>query len=146
MTTTSHALTGALIATVIKQPLLAIPLAYFSHYACDSLPHFGINMKFGSRAMYIWLIVDGMCAALFAILLIILGVKNPLYLALAGFAAMSPDLVWLYYGIRGDLTKPHKFDWLTKLHSKIQWYQKVPGIVVDVTWVVFMTILTLRLQ
>lgn len=62
MIATNHALTGAAIAVVIKQPILAIPLAFVSHFICDAIPHFGVDLKFNSRAMYVWLILDGLFA------------------------------------------------------------------------------------
>ena len=46
MTATNHALTGATIATLVRQPYLAIPLAFLSHFFCDALPHFDIKFKF----------------------------------------------------------------------------------------------------
>ncbi len=146
MTTTNHALTGALIATVIKQPYLAIPLAFASHFVCDAIPYFGINMKFGSRAMYTWLVVDGMAALLMAGILLISGVRNPVLMAVCGFAAMSPDLAWLMYGLKGDHTKVYKHDFISKLHIKIQWYQKVPGILIEFVWAALMLCLIIRLQ
>jgi hypothetical protein len=146
MTTTSHALTGAMIATVVKQPYLAIPLAFASHFLCDALPHFGINMKFGSKAMYVWLILDCLAAMSFAVFLIVMGVNNPALLAVSGFAAMSPDLAWLYYGLKGKLEDTKNLDIISKIHSKIQWYQKPPGILVDAVWIVLMVTIILKLQ
>ena len=146
MTTTNHALTGALIATLVRQPLLAVSLAFASHFICDALPHFGVNLKFGSRAMYTWLVIDGFTAFAFAVFLLIYGVENPVLLAASGFAAMSPDLAWLYYGLRGDHTKINKYDFLSKFHSKIQWYQKVPGIYIEFAWAALMATLILKLQ
>ena len=146
MTTTNHALTGAMIATLINQPYLAIPLAFISHFVCDALPHFGIDMKFGSKSMYIWLILDGLTALGFAFLLLYLGVNNPILLAVSGFAAMSPDLSWLYYGVKNHLGVYKKYGPISKLHTNIQWYQKVPGIFVEFAWAGLMLLLILRFQ
>jgi hypothetical protein len=41
MTISNHFATGALIAYAIKQPYLAFPLAFVSHFALDVLPHYG---------------------------------------------------------------------------------------------------------
>ncbi len=146
MTTTNHALTGAMIATIVHQPYLAIPLAFISHFVCDALPHFGIDMKFGSRSMYTWLFLDGLAAILFAGLLLSLGVNNPLLLAISGFAAMSPDLSWFYYGVKHQLENYKKYGPISKFHSKIQWYQKVPGLIVEFAWAGLMLSLILRFQ
>ena len=41
MTATNHALTGAIIGLVIGEPVLAIALAFASHFICDALPPVG---------------------------------------------------------------------------------------------------------
>ncbi len=144
MTATSHALTGAMIATVVKKPWLAIPLAFLSHFVCDAIPHFGIVMSFGSPSMYIWLLVDGLAAVTFAIFLVKKGVNSPVLLAVCGFAAMSPDLAWLYYGINGQLSNIATFDSVSRFHAIIQWYQHPAGILVEVFWITIMVVLILR--
>ena len=59
MTATNHALTGAAIATLGKAtPICAIPLAFASHFVCDSLPHFGLKLKFGSKGMWRYLYIE----------------------------------------------------------------------------------------
>lgn len=146
MTATNHALTGAMVATVIKQPFLALPLAFISHFICDALPHFGIDFKFGSRAMYTWLTVDGLAALAAALFLVLLGVNQPVFLALAGFVAMSPDLAWLYYGINGKLGQPAQMDPVSRFHATIQWCSNVPGILVEFVWAVAMLAIILALQ
>jgi hypothetical protein len=146
MTAANHALTGAAIAAVVKQPLLALPLAFISHFVCDALPHFGIDMKFRSKQMYTWLAVDGILAVACAAALLLAGVSNPLLLAVAGFFAMSPDLAWLYYGLKGKLEDKSALDLLSRFHSNIQWYQKVPGLGVEIIWAVMMFTVILRVQ
>jgi len=41
MTITNHILAGAIIGAVIKEPALALPIAFASHFVMDALPHFG---------------------------------------------------------------------------------------------------------
>jgi hypothetical protein len=146
MTATNHALTGAVIAAVIRQPLLSVPLAFFSHFLCDALPHFGVNLKFNSRAMYTWLAIDGLTAILSAGFLLKIGVENPVLLAICGFVAMSPDFSWLYYGLKHKLGTVKSYDFVTKFHHKIQWYQKVPGIFIEFAWAILMILIVLRVQ
>lgn len=147
MTTTNHALTGALIATIIKQPLLAIPLAFLSHFVCDVIPHFGMNSKFGSRQMFLYLGLDGGTAVLVALFLISQGVHNPLLLAVSGFAAMSPDLAWLYYGLKnGDPNDEQKQDRFTQWHGRIQKFEKPIGIIPELIWASLCVTLILKLQ
>lgn len=135
-----------MIASVVRQPLLVLPLAFASHFICDTIPHFGIAMKFGSKAMYAWLTVDGIAAICFGLLLLLYGVADPHLLFVAGFTAMSPDLAWLYYGLRGDHTKIHTHDYLSRFHAKIQWYQKVPGIGIEIFWAALMVAVIIKVQ
>ncbi len=37
----NHAMTGAVIGLAITAPVVAMPIAFFSHFALDALPHFG---------------------------------------------------------------------------------------------------------
>lgn len=146
MTATNHALTGATIATLIKQPFLALPLALISHFVCDAIPHFDINIKFNSKAMYIWLTLDGMAALFMAGLLLTVGVRNPLLLALSGFIAMSPDFAWFIYGLKNKLGKVKSYDPITRFHHKIQWYHKKPGLIVEFLWAFMMVITIIKSQ
>lgn len=146
MTATNHALTGALIATVVGQPLLAIPLAFASHFACDVIPHFGTNMKFGSTHMFVRLGVDGLVAILLALFLISRGVHNPFFLAVSGFAAMSPDLAWLYYGLKHGDHVDAPLDRFTRWHSRIQKSETPIGLLPELIWAVGCVLLILKLQ
>lgn len=146
MIATNHALTGAAVAAVVQQPLLAVPIAFASHFVCDAIPHFGIDLQFRSRAMYIWLIIDGLAALCMAGYLLLLGVNNPVLLAFCGFVAMSPDLAWLHYGVKQQLGKSNTYDPVTRFHHNIQWYQKVPGLAVEIIWAVMMVGVIVGLQ
>ena len=147
MTTTNHAITGAFIATLIKQPLLALPLAFLSHFVCDALPHFDVGFTFGKKSMYIYLAGDGFFAILAATFLLWQGVENPVLLALCGFAAMSPDLVWLYYGIKnGTHDNKASHGAITRFHSKIQWSATRLGLIPEVIWASLLLGAILKLQ
>lgn len=146
MTTTNHAITGALIATLIKQPLVAIPLAFLSHFVCDALPHFDAGFTFGKRSMYIYLFFDGLFAFFAAVFLLIMGVENPILLAVCGFAAMSPDLIWLYYGLNRKLNRYELYGPLSKLHHVIQWSATKWGIIPELIWAAGGLFLILNLQ
>lgn len=135
MTATNHAITGAFIATIIKQPLLAVPLAFLSHFVCDALPHFDVGFKFGDRRMFLYLMADGLAALVAAAFLLSQGVDNPVLLAVCGFAAMSPDLMWLYYGIKdGTHSKKESHGIVARFHSKIQWSTSTYGIIPEMVW------------
>lgn len=46
MLITNHTLVGAAIGTLVKNPALAATLGVASHFACDSLPHWGAKEDF----------------------------------------------------------------------------------------------------
>ena len=122
MTATNHYLIGVGISLVIKQPLLAAPLAFASHLVADALPHFGgrLPVRFLRN---VWL-----ADAITLTVAVLLTFANfGLYSFIIGFIATSPDLVWVYRIIFKE-----KFGQLpqipnsgfNKLHSDIQKYEK----------------------
>lgn len=136
MTATNHALTGAMIGVVVQQPYLAIPLAFLSHFLCDALPHFESGFTFGKKSMYVYLFFDGLFALLAAAFLLWQGVENPIFLAICGFVAMSPDLIWLYYGLKNQFGNYSKYGPVTRLHHRIQWSATKLGIIPEAVWAV----------
>lgn len=147
MTAANHALTGAFVATAIKQPVLAVPVAFLSHFVCDAIPHFDVKFKFGEKSMFLYLLGDGLVALLFAAFLLSQGVKNPVLLAACGFAAMSPDLMWLYYGLRdGTHSKKDHQGKLAHFHSWIQWRTGKSEIIIEIIWASLMIFGILKLQ
>ena len=144
MTATGHALTGALVATVVKQPLLAIPLAFLSHFVCDALPHLGFeDFSFGSKILQRWLIVDGIVVAL-VLASIVLFIASPLLVVVCACVAMSPDVMWLYHGLRGNTEDKHGS--LATFHGAIQKYEEPIGVVVDIVWSLAMIVGIVKLQ
>ena len=73
-------------------------------------------------------------------------VESPVLLAMCGFVAMSPDFGWLYYGLNNKLGKVVEYDTLTKIHHIVQWYQKVPGIIIEISWATLMICIIIRAQ
>jgi len=147
MTTTNHAITGAFIATLIRQPLLAIPLAFLSHFVCDAIPHFSSGFTFGKKSMYWYLAGDALCAILAALFLLSQNVHDPVLLAVCGFAAMSPDLAWLYYGIKDvkQGKKTHR-GIISRFHSRIQWSETFAGILPELIWAFVLLGAIIKLQ
>lgn len=147
MTATNHALTGAAIVSVVGNTVLALPLALLSHFACDAVPHFGFNMKFGSRSMWLYLLVELVVMAVLAPLIILYGVHQPLIWLVAGsILAMSPDLAWYYYGKNGMLKNVKNLDLVSRFHARIQWSETKPGILVEIAWATLMVgLITTRL-
>lgn len=140
MTATNHALTGALIGLSISQPVLALPIAFISHFVCDALPHFGLasyeERTKKTKTFHKILYVDA------AILSIIIGI---LLWAGAGWVAMSclvlagsPDFVWAYrYIFKEDFGKKPfpPMNILSRFHSRIQWSQTlIPGFYIELVY------------
>lgn len=98
MTATNHAITGSAIALAVKEPLLALPLAFASHFVLDAIPHYGLEKLVGytkhKKTFHRIIKTD---AALLSAFLIFLFVYNAPFLTfVCAFVACSPDLAWVY--------------------------------------------------
>lgn len=122
MTATNHFLIGVGISLIVKQPVLAVPLAFASHLVADALPHFGGRLPV-ARLKYIWLLD----AIVLSFALISVWHNLGFYSVLVGFVATSPDLVWVYKLLIeekfGKLPRRPKKGF-NKFHSDIQKYEK----------------------
>lgn len=138
MTATNHALTGAIIGLIIGQPLIALPVAFLSHFICDAIPHYGDDaVKLWSKSFKSLLLLD---ASLCIVLVAILAYRHPTHWLLASFCAFlatSPDLLWIpkfIYGIRHHTAqKQSKLGRLLGSEG-IQWFQRPIGAVVEAAW------------
>lgn len=147
MTGTNHGMTGAAIALLIKEPALAVPLSFASHFACDAIPHYGLapGAKLFDSSFNKSLIGDFLLAAgLMAILGMIFPAEKWLIWACM-VAAASPDLMWAYYELYLKKIKGRKFklDPLAKFHSWIQWSQTPKGFYLEIAWFLLMGYLVL---
>ena len=142
MTATNHAITGALVATVVHQPVLAVPIAFAAHFVMDAIPHFGLphstlerNTKKEFRLV---LLVD-------MFLLVILLIALPIFIGssahawwlilLCMLACISPDLIWGYRFYFELKTKTEKAKNLfSRFHKKIQWSETQHGLVTEILW------------
>ena len=145
MTASNHALVGSAIALTVKQPLLALPLAFASHFVLDALPHFGYPGLGEAFKHKLFIIVESFDAIV--LILIFLTMVQIGYMPLLGaLMAISPDFEWVYRyffyerkGLKPPLTSP-----LAKFHSKIQRYERPWGIAVELPFflIVFVLIYT----
>jgi hypothetical protein len=141
MTATNHAATGALIATVIKEPLLAVPISFLAHFAMDAIPHFGLSeknvfLRNAKRTFWVVLWADLAIATtlLITLPLLITGASSWAVL-LCMLACMSPDLVWgwrLLWEIKEKTVRPKRA--FSRFHAWIQWREFPKGIYVEITW------------
>lgn len=137
MMATSHALSGAAIAIAVKEPMLALPLAFVSHFALDILPHIGFD-EFGGHLkkkvlFHRILKLDALLLALFMAYLI-LNSAGMLVIACVVLAG-SPDAIWAYRYVfqeKFGQRKPRPKSLFSRFHSKIQWSQTLKGSFVEV--------------
>lgn len=149
MTGINHAVTGAVVAAAIKQPALALPAAFLSHFVIDSLPHWNYWVP-SQRRFRKWVIFSDMLLSLVllgAVAFSLVGVDWWVVL-LGGLLAISPDLMWLPYLIVGkpapaDTSSPlHR---LRRFHLRIQWSETIPGLLFELFWFALMFWLLIRL-
>ncbi len=123
MTATNHALTGTVIALVIKQPALAIPLSFLSHYLVDAIPHFSFaDRDLFRRNFNTLLILDAISCILLVGLIYLLFPARWFVISFCAFLATSPDLAWAYYRLYLEKIKGRfvKYDLINRLHSRLQ--------------------------
>jgi len=138
MTGLNHAATGVLVAVIVKQPALALPLAFLSHFAVDAVPHF--DHKDLLLRPRLFRTVVGLDAVLTVLLLVILaGILNiPSWLVIAsGLLATLPDLMWLSAILRGKIDNPAGENLLAKIngfHKNIQSWEGSRGAYVEIVW------------
>jgi hypothetical protein len=138
MTGTNHGMTGAVIALLVKEPLLAVPLSFVSHFVCDSIPHAGLaaDDKLFDKKFNITL----GCDFLFALVMMaVLGILFPAQKWLVWacmVAAASPDLMWAYYELYIEKLKNKKpqFGPLARFHIWIQWSETPKGWFIEILW------------
>jgi hypothetical protein len=138
MTGTNHGMTGAAIALLVKEPALAVPLSFLSHFACDAIPHSGLppGGKLFNRFFNVTLITDFVVAVIMMVILGILFPSHKWLIWACMIAAASPDLMWAYYHLYLQKIKNRKpkLGPLARFHSWIQWSQTPKGWFVEVIW------------
>lgn len=129
MLAVNHFVTGVAIGTAISNPLIAVPVAFASHFLLDVLPHYGEPyMKRASGPIFKAITVID--AIVLAVCFIWLVQVASLWAVVAGFAAMSPDLVWIYRFIvqeKWGKLQPGPANTLNRFHAGIQWGERPWG-------------------
>lgn len=152
MMASSHAVTGAAIAVVVREPALALPLAFASHFVCDALPHIGLDEYGGHnkkpQLFHKILLVDAFLLASFMVYLFISSASLLVFACV--FLAGSPDLVWAYRYIfqeKFGAAKEHAKNIFNQFHSKIQWSQTIRGAMFEIpyTAILFLTVVVSNL-
>lgn len=135
MTGLSHAATGVAIAVAVPHAVLALPLAFVSHFILDKFPHWGVEHLDGRHKVFRRIILlDTIAGVSFVLLMMFAMPQHALLIALAAMAATAPDLMWLPNFIRevkGLASKPHNA--IMRWHSKLQ-FERGWGIATEGFW------------
>lgn len=128
MTGINHIVTGGIIGALLPQPLLAIPLAFLSHFVLDMLPHWGDHPNDHLRttsSIHRMILVDTVLGVTFFLALLIWQPLNWPVIFFSGAMAQVPDLVWLpnYIRVRKGI-KQRSYNSLMRFHKYIQWSEK----------------------
>ena len=138
VTATNHALTGALVGLVVREPFVALPVAYLSHYLLDSLPHYAPNMPaarlFRSRFFETMLVSDALFCVLLVGILVLVQPEHWLLASACAFVATLPDMFWINQFWSSRQKKPWKAGLHSKFAAKIQWFERPIGAFVEVAW------------
>jgi len=139
----NHALTGAVIGLTVSNPVVAIPLAFVSHFVCDAIPHYGSgnssSVALASRRFAVFLVVD---ALLCLSLVVVLGAAQPfnwLLAAVCAFTAALPDFAFLpgYLRVKqGGVLLTDRASFFVRFAKNIQWFERPIGAAVETVWFV----------
>ena len=127
MTGYNHVATGAIIALSIKEPAIALPLAFASHFVLDALPHYGAD--FHQRKKYpAFLRIVGTDLVLTPLAIVLVSLLAHSWLVFgAMLLAICPDIVWFgkyYYDWRKNLPFQLPQDVFSRFHKRIQWAER----------------------
>lgn len=128
MLETPHMALGVAIAVAIPNPYISIPLALGSHFVLDMVPHWNphINteMKMFGKLTNQTLVIIGLDLLVALVLMYFVG-KNNLFIYLAGFAAILPDVAegpYFLFGRRNKyLDKILRFQKSIQARANIFW-------------------------
>lgn len=116
MTGFNHGLAGAIIALTVKQPILAISLAFASHYLLDTLPHRGFSKEQVLGPRFNRLVKIDFVFSLFLMALLALVFPNHVLIIWACMiAAAVPDTAF-YFNRRTVKRWPDGLDKFTSFH------------------------------
>ncbi len=121
MFVTVHVATGAAIATVVPNPLIAVPLAFASHFVMDAIPHWHNILKGEeyTRKTHIIAFIDFVLAVATASLLLITTSNYYLLYGIIAGTIMDTDAV-LYPLFERRGWRRLWPDIISRLHGSIQ--------------------------
>jgi hypothetical protein len=146
----NHALTGAVIGLAVADPLLALPAAVASHFICDMIPHHGFSdnpsdkdKNLRSKLFEASLYADALLCVGLVLVLALSGLKTWFLVSVCAFLAAAPDFLSINHYLKARAHKQWNPGAYTRFASKIQWFERPIGGIVEVAWAIAMiTILT----
>ncbi len=136
MTATAHALIGASLAAKITNPIIGIPLAVFSHFAADLIPHWdaGTNHKKKTQRRYVMEAAADVLLGFALVFLLFRNTANPTYLWTMVISAQLPDWIESPSSILGFHIPP--FSWMDWVGHNLQSRMQLPwGLVTQIVTV-----------
>ncbi len=150
MTATGHAVIGVVIAAVIPNPVIGIPLAVGSHVLADLFPHWdpGTNRKEKTKNEFIRdAIIDVLTSIIVVYLLVyfIFPQTNLFYAYIMAFAAQFLDWASAPY-VFFKITNPPIFHWFYKFQKKFDSKLDKPwGIIGQIAILVFLIFVSISI-
>jgi hypothetical protein len=141
MTATNHAVTGALVATAINRPLLALPAALLSHFVIDCLPHWDYYKFAPTPTAKRAAAMADLSLAITLITIFVLTINAPAWLLITGAGlGILPDTMWLPFILKGTesikANSKRPLNVIRKYHIRIQWAEtpKLTGLLAEIVW------------
>ncbi len=140
MISLNHVLAGTAIGLAVKEPALAAPLAFLSHFLLDATPHFSYAWP-GWKMRTIWAL-DALASTLVLVLLCTAQPTLAFAILAGGMFAELPDLFWLYERL---VIKGKSNFWYFAFHRKIQWSETQRGLAYEAGYFVILVALNVWL-
>ncbi|MEK7594681.1 MAG: hypothetical protein AAB436_03530 [Patescibacteria group bacterium] len=136
----NHALTGAVIGLVVGEPLIAVPVAFVSHFICDIIPHHDFDVeeveKLRSGTFKKVLYGDTTLCVVLVVVLAVLQPENWQLAAICALVAAAPDFASFGKFRSANGHKPLESNAYTRFAGRIQWFERPIGGIVEVAWFV----------
>jgi len=133
MTVTNHALTGALVATSVANPIIGLALALLSHFVIDTLPHWDHQVNKNLQRFVD--VGDGVLAITLSVA-IAWFIADHTWVILGGaLMGVAPDLMWLPEILKGKKVKMKGKRLLYRVrrwHHSIQWSESPKGLLLEI--------------
>ena len=133
-------MTGAVIALSVKNPVLAVPLSFISHFFLDAISHYGSEKgQFNFKKSKKFLIGDFTFALILMLVLAIMFPDQAWLILVCMIAAAIPDLLWAKYISNIENEDTTGLDPLNRFHWWLQWKEFPKGIYIELAWFITMS-------